>query len=556
MRKKIALVSHSGAFAGAENMCFKLACILKSTDMYYPVVLYPTTTPHTDLLKQCQKAGIETAEYKNDPYIYLPCTPNESTRKMVRHAQHMAEYLYQTGYTLVVVNTMTSLVPALAARLAGIPALLWVHGILDAELIPPPSDIDARMLFDRVLLWLCQRVIYCSEWTRTYYRPLEMHPGMVIPNWTADPDTLEDIHPEGCFVCLNTFDFHKGVSVLLEASKILAQKGRAFCVELFGTGGEYAKLKQYVKENNLSQYVKFQGRALDTDSVYRKCFALIQPSNIESFGLTIIEAMAQARPVIAMQTSGPASIVLDGKTGYLVPRMDAETLAEKMEYLLDHPAEAKKMGLCGREQYERLYSPEAARNSFLQVIKETLVSAKPQGDDLQDELMEELLVRLLEAAPDIPAGCTYETAASIPLLKQRSLTETNLGFVQCGAGQKAYRIHANKENFSHLGICFASFGNVTGTVRVKIFSGRKCLAMGSMNMKSFVRDTWTYIELDRKVETCMNTILKIVFDFDYESSSDLIGLFEDSNKWSIPYRIGRKLKHGYWFCDVLFADFQ
>lgn len=89
--------------------------------------------------------------------------------------------------------------------------------------------------------------------------------------------------------------------------------------------------------------------------------ALIFPSEWqEPFGLSIIEAMALGRPVIASRVAGPMEIVQDGVTGLLFEPGDSAALAQCVRCLQDDPELALKMGQAGRERCLKEYSPEAA----------------------------------------------------------------------------------------------------------------------------------------------------------------------------------------------------
>lgn len=68
----------------------------------------------------------------------------------------------------------------------------------------------------------------------------------------------------------------------------------------------------------------------------------------EGFGLTIIEAMALKKPVIATNIPGPSDIVVDGENGFLVPPGDVKELSKKINFLLDNTSVSKRMGEKGR----------------------------------------------------------------------------------------------------------------------------------------------------------------------------------------------------------------
>jgi glycosyltransferase involved in cell wall biosynthesis len=81
---------------------------------------------------------------------------------------------------------------------------------------------------------------------------------------------------------------------------------------------------------------------------------LVLPSDYESFGLVIAEAMAAGKPVVATRSPGPSAVVRHGVTGYLVAHEDYGGIARHAIHLLENPLLAKAMGEAGRceaEQY-------------------------------------------------------------------------------------------------------------------------------------------------------------------------------------------------------------
>jgi len=80
------------------------------------------------------------------------------------------------------------------------------------------------------------------------------------------------------------------------------------------------------------------------------------PSRTENFSLTIAEAMAAARPVVACRVGGLPEMVVDHKSGLLVPPGDADALARAIRFLADHPEERRRIGEAGRAAAEARFS--------------------------------------------------------------------------------------------------------------------------------------------------------------------------------------------------------
>jgi glycosyltransferase involved in cell wall biosynthesis len=86
---------------------------------------------------------------------------------------------------------------------------------------------------------------------------------------------------------------------------------------------------------------------------------VVMPSLRESFGIVALEAMAMKVPVIASRIGGLAEIVVNEKTGFLVPPGDADALAEAIRTLTENPEMRRNMGEAGRQRVAEVFSIES-----------------------------------------------------------------------------------------------------------------------------------------------------------------------------------------------------
>ena len=132
------------------------------------------------------------------------------------------------------------------------------------------------------------------------------------------------------------------------------------------TGQSYEQTLRALWGPDLSRRVRFLGRVSESakNSLIRRCDAFVAPSLYESFGIVFLEAMRQAKPVIATRIGGIPEIVVEGETGLLVPPGDPGSLASAMKAMAADPALRERMGSVGLARFVELFSIEAfARRS-------------------------------------------------------------------------------------------------------------------------------------------------------------------------------------------------
>lgn len=93
-------------------------------------------------------------------------------------------------------------------------------------------------------------------------------------------------------------------------------------------------------------------RRPDVVAVMARATALVVPSRIEAFGITILEGWRAGVPVVATRHGGPPEFVEDDVTGLLVDPDDCEQLSGALSRLLEHPALAARLGAAGRAEFQ------------------------------------------------------------------------------------------------------------------------------------------------------------------------------------------------------------
>ena len=155
----------------------------------------------------------------------------------------------------------------------------------------------------------------------------------------------------------------KGVDLLLRAVAQLDPKQHPCKLVLVGDGPTRADFERLSHELGLSDQVEFTG-ALDQAGVAKAmadCHVFCLPSVRESGGAVLLEAMASARPVIAINYGGPAELV-DSDVGVAIPPVNPEQvvgdLARALTSVFDDPQAWRERGQVGRRRVEDNWSWE------------------------------------------------------------------------------------------------------------------------------------------------------------------------------------------------------
>lgn len=173
----------------------------------------------------------------------------------------------------------------------------------------------------------------------------------------------------------------KGVDILVEAFALLPRDLDAQLVIVGGEPGgslEAARLSFFARKLGVAERVSFAGSRPQENlhRYYGAADAAVSVPHYEPFGMTPLEAMACATPVVGSRVGGIKTSVAHGKTGYLVPPKDPEALAGRLLRLLSDPGLRNQMGRAARRRIEEHYTwkhvTALAATAFSEVAREAV----------------------------------------------------------------------------------------------------------------------------------------------------------------------------------------
>ena len=322
--------------------------------------------------------------------------------KDLRGLWRLYRFLCRNPYTLVHTHTSKAgFVGRLAARMAGIPVIVHtVHGFAFHEQSRPAALRAYAALERRAAHW-CDRIFTVSEFHRRW--GLELGIGderkmVAIPNGIA-PERVTQVQgreavraqlgagPEDfVIVSIGRLADGKGLDALLEAVAA-ARKTMARSIKLWlpGTGPQKPAFEKLTSDLGLSDVVGFPGFREDIGDLLAASDLVALPSLREGLSISLLEAMAMEKPIVATSIGSNREVTRDGECAHLISPRDRAALAEAIVRIAEDPEYAQRLAKAAGCAYRETYTSRAMldryKAEYEKVISESLpvVSEEPES---------------------------------------------------------------------------------------------------------------------------------------------------------------------------------
>ncbi|HEY1614847.1 MAG TPA: glycosyltransferase [Rhizomicrobium sp.] len=168
----------------------------------------------------------------------------------------------------------------------------------------------------------------------------------------------------------------KGYGVLIEALRLLAERGTSFRCTIAGEGPEREKLLAQIRDGGLSDRVSLPGWTDDVANYLAAADLFVLPSFQEDFPLAVLDAMAAGLPIVASAIDGPKDFLVDGETGMLVPPNDPTALADQLARVLASQPLRARTGTAARRAAEQSYSFQTIGRRLTTAL-ENVIAGRP-----------------------------------------------------------------------------------------------------------------------------------------------------------------------------------
>lgn len=246
-------------------------------------------------------------------------------------------------------------------------SLYRVPGILATQQLFAPIETAHDRRLQKIVSLGVHRYIAVSEALAKELRPLVLRPRrVVVVRNSVAPAAFRGAAPaelrrsltrngEALVLTLARLDPQKGLPYLLEAAKSLPKATFAIA----GDGRDRKALEDQARSLGLEGRVRFLGYRDDIPDLLAACDLFVLPSLFEGLPISVLEAMAAGKPVVATRIGGTDEAVENGVTGFLVPPRDPAALADAVSRVLSDPAAGRRMGEAGRVRALGEFSAQA-----------------------------------------------------------------------------------------------------------------------------------------------------------------------------------------------------
>ena len=359
---RTAFVTSESGLGGGETSLLNLLSAGRSAG-WNPVLVCPAGS-----LSEAAKAqGVEVREVRfPDVHLALGFLPLLS----IRAVREMGRLIRDSGAGIIHAESFLGLVyGGLAARLLRIPCVATCHGYW--KLKHPAARVLVSACCDRLYPvsravdrefagWFSRRQVIALGFSEEFRAPL--------PEPSEARQRLGLPTDARIVLQVGRFQAIKGQMNLLRAAERMVASGWQRLLILFAgsipdgpdaQGIEYQReIAAALRSKWLAGRVRLLGHRSDVPLLMRAADVVVCPSEFETFGMNVIEAMAAGTPVIATRVGALAEIIADDVTGRLAPAGDVQGLASRIAEVLSDSSRAKRLSTRARELALERYAPE------------------------------------------------------------------------------------------------------------------------------------------------------------------------------------------------------
>lgn len=159
----------------------------------------------------------------------------------------------------------------------------------------------------------------------------------------------------------------KNIDMMLRVLKLVLQEVPDTVLIIAGQGEEEVRLKRIAVEMGIADQVKFIGLRFDLPEIYQLFDVFLLTSYSEGISVTLLESMASGIPSVVTDVGGNKEVVVEGKTGYLVPLDYDQGMSQIVCELLQNQDKASHIGSVARERVRGVFSVHGMIEAYMKI---------------------------------------------------------------------------------------------------------------------------------------------------------------------------------------------
>lgn len=301
-------------------------------------------------------------------------------------ASFMLGYIIRkNGIQIIHANSAAAGFAALkAGKRAGLPVVYTAHGVFGHQ----PKE---RVLADADKIICVSKFLYQRSLNTGVPadKLITIYNGIDLTKFAHQPDKTVMLRRELGF---GEKDFVVGMvsriknlktkghgDVLAMLAKFRHQQAGKWRLLVVGKGNGLRQFKAEARRLGIDNQICIAGYSTEVPQLMQTMDVLLLPSDFETFGLVLVEAMAMGKPVIAYAVGGTPEAVQDKATGFLIPKSDIDAMYEKLNLLYEQPEAAAAMGDKGVSRVKEMFNSEHMIDQLLDVYHGVLATRQADG---------------------------------------------------------------------------------------------------------------------------------------------------------------------------------
>lgn len=364
-QKRVLLIAEYSEVGGTRTYAKQLIEFYVRNEFELTLLALGPADDH-EMKEYCKSFGVKIRQYKDE----------------VRNEVHVGKLLFQVYKEKKALKDFyNSHQPDLIVTSVGTPGLFFGHMMLTEKSIyilhtSPECHGHGWRFFYRYTMWRISVPKKCQYVTVSNYsrrcmlkswglrgnnKPIVVHntSGQIIENGKKSSPIIR-------ILTVGHVINYKNPILWLESAIQVLHINPKVKFTWIGPGPLLEICRNKVKTQNLEDNIHFVGTLSDLSMYFRECDIYVQPSKIESLGISVLDAMRYGKPCIVSNSGGLPELVQDGKSGYIVNLDETgKLLAERIIELAENQDKRTKMGLAAQDVYAQNFSPEKWEKEML-----------------------------------------------------------------------------------------------------------------------------------------------------------------------------------------------